>query len=164
MRLTTTPVKIPVKPVPAQIDSFTEKMKMQIDIGILAHTPAMAFKTRVIELVQSYSADIAHLNEKPSELFLDLCDLLVSGKLSKMPDEIFKTYMVVMTYSCTPEKLRLKDWQSLKEMTGIADDAALDSALQRLKDDGYLESVEEPIVKMRPRAGKAKDDGIEKFF
>lgn len=153
-----------VEPVAAKSDPFIENIKKMIDIGLVAREQATAIKSLVIKEVQNHSAEVARFNGDVSDLFLDLCDLMVSGKLSKMSDETFKAYIVVRTYSCTGEKNRLMNMSAIKEMTGIPEDSALADALQTLKNDGYIDSVEEPIVKKRLKPSKTRDEGAEKVI
>ncbi len=146
---------------PTLADPFLAGIKKMIDSGDLARTPSVAFKAHIIEQVQSHSYDLSLLPVEVSDLFLDLCDLLLSGRLSKMSEESFKTYMVLMTYSGTPEKQRLRERNALKMMTGIDEEAILDEALKQLREDGYIESLDDPIIKRRPKPMKARKDDTE---
>ncbi len=161
MALSAASLAKPVESVPLQMDPFIISMKRMIDLGILAHTSADVLKSKVIQQLRIYTGETNLLNEEVSGLFLDLCDLLLSGRLAKISSEVFKTYMVVMTYSCTSEKEKLKDMAALKKMAGIVDDNVLTFALERLKDDGYIDSTEEPVVEKRPDARKTRCNGPE---
>jgi hypothetical protein len=144
------------------MDTFTENVKNLIEKGSLAHMTGNAFKSLTIQEIQAHSSEIPLLAEEISELFLILTDLLVSGNLSKMPQNAFKIYLVLATYGNGKDldASSAVESERLRQLTGIGDESAFLSALEELREMGYIDSVERPALRKNKRRNGSEDDEL----
>lgn len=118
-------------------DPLRESVKRLIERGIMAQMPGGAFKRQVTMRLQSYLAELPFIVDEVSELFLVLYNLLITGKLARMPDDLFKVFLTIVAYS-NAEMMEKKDLEFLKEKTGIKEIATLERTLLELERKGYL--------------------------
>ncbi len=141
---------------------FLESVRQLVARGIVANSTGSLLKSQIVSLVQNYSGELRYVTGQLPDLFLDLCDMMVTGSLARMPEPAFKVYLAVMLYSDTPEEDKLKDIESIKDMTGIHDVSELKQALSHLVDDGYIESPENPrALRSRPGVARRSEEADE---
>ena len=137
------------------MDSFTDEIKTFMETENVASMPDHVFKTLIIKKVQIYSTEIELRNERISELFLSLTDLIVSGNLSKMPSDALKVY-TALALLCNSKEPPTRVIPKLSKLTGMEDELILKKALDELKSRGYIDSVDEPVIKKVKSAKEAR--------
>jgi hypothetical protein len=129
------------------MDSFTKEIRTIMELGTLAFMSGDAFKALLIKKVRAYSAELELLNEEVSELFLDLTDLIVTGNFSRMPPDALKVYAALAVLNNKAEETSRRLGGKLSDLTGLKDEPALKDALNELEVRGYIDSLDNPILK-----------------
>jgi hypothetical protein len=137
------------------MDSFTKEIKAIMERGNVASLPGDKLKTLIVKKVQDYSAEIELLKEEIPDLFLNLTDLILSGRLSRMHPDVLKVYMALGILWSNSTGVSKAFGAELSELTGIKDEPILKRALDDLKALGYIDSPEKPVLK---RVKSAKDN------
>ncbi len=147
------------------VDSFFEKIKQMIDNGKIASMPGNKAKTEIVSTVQDYSGEIPFLPGEISKLFLNLCDLMLDGRIGRMPPDAFKVYLVISIYSygIEPEQLAL-DNTLLQKLTGISEESVLREAMETLENEGYIESSDDPSGRRTRLKLRGHGNGTEKHL
>jgi predicted HTH transcriptional regulator len=99
-------------------DDFSEGLQDALERGSMEGISGEMFKSMIISEVQEYSRKIASEQEPLSTFFLNLCDLILEGHVSRMPDSALKVYVILNIYRCMmrDEKSTL---EILKQVSGL---------------------------------------------
>lgn len=135
-------------------DSFLEGIRNMVESGALSKMSFNLLRMQVVGQVQTYSSELPFLQEKVSDTFLELCDLMVDGRLSKMPQDVFKVYLALVARRAGMTPKGPADLGDLAEQTGIRDRMSIRIALETLKEEGFIESVEDPVLMRKKSSGK----------
>lgn len=125
-------------------DPFLDDLLDLVHRGVIARLPGSILKEKIIHKIQQYSAELGMAQEEVSKIFLELCDLMLEGRIGRMTPDAFKVYLVLLTWSFVSEEPPSRG--VLGELTGIEDPPRLDEALQQLEKDGCIASSQKPRV------------------
>lgn len=141
-------------------DSFSRDVRLMVEQGVVAMLEAYTLKSKVVQLIQRHSEELEARGENVSEFFLEMCDMLVTGDLSRMHPDAFKVYLTVMAYKDLPEKNPLTKMDILGELTGMGDLSALGTALDQLRRGGFIDSTNQIVgYASRRSARKSESEG-----
>lgn len=142
-------------------DTFAEDIRRILievrDTGV----DGSELKSHVVARVQDYSFELSFSEGAISELFLELCDLMLDGRLARIPEDALRVYLTVLAYAETVEADLLQDFKTLAELTGLPDPSAVKAALMHLETEGYIGSPDDsslPGKNLRP--GKDREDEV----
>jgi hypothetical protein len=124
-------------------DLFLSEMWKMVEEGQIARMSGNALKSELILKIQSYSTDIPLMHGQVSDLFLKLCDLMVEGEIGKMHPDTLKVYLILLllNFGSTEYEKEL-DPLMLQKYAGITDSESLRNALSQLKEEGYMNQLE----------------------
>jgi hypothetical protein len=120
---------------PDNEDKFSSELKHAIEGEIMSKMSAYAFRSLITFKIQEYSQKISMTDETVSPCFLKLCDLMIAGNLSRMPENALKVYVLLQIY-----KLSEKEQQYIeiiRKSSGMSTGEITD-AIQYLDDNGYF--------------------------
>jgi hypothetical protein len=135
-------------------DSFLDNIRKMLENGSIGKMPANLLKIQIVTQVQTYSGELPFIKGNISGTFLLLCDLMVSGRLSKMSPDAFKIYLVLMALQDEVIEACPIIQEELADLAGITDSLAVRSALEALKEEGYVESTDCPVLISKKSSGK----------
>lgn len=119
-------------------DSFREKIGILIRKGVVAGSSGRFLKLTVERLCHDYAAQLIDPRFPVSDLFLKIADKMMSGGLSRMPDEVFKVWLVISVYGL-PETACNPNDAGLQADTGLGAEQ-LKRSLEYLEPSGYRAS------------------------
>lgn len=140
-------------------DPFVESIRRILDEGRISRTEGSELKSLVVARVQDYSIELSFSGDAISELFLELCDLMLDGRLAKMPDDAFRVFLAVMAHTDTTVPDSPQAPETLAELTGITNPSAVEAALQHLRVEGYLQPPGAPPRPAKGLRGTEAHDG-----
>lgn len=142
-------------------DTFAEDIRRILIEVRDTRVDASELKSHVVARVQDYSFELSFSEGAISELFLQLCDLMLDGRLARIPDDALRVYLAVLAYAETVEADLLQDFETLAELTGLSGPSAVKTALLHLETEGYISASDDsspPGKNLRP--GEDSEDEI----
>jgi hypothetical protein len=121
-------------------DEFSDHLRYIIEGRLMAGLPGADFRNHIISLVQEYSRRIAFESAGASPLFLRFCDLMIDGRLPRIPESALKVLVLSKVYHHHSE-------QSTGLIEGLSGMTApaVEEAVNYLRESGCLDSKERKV-------------------
>ncbi|MCE5242884.1 MAG: helix-turn-helix domain-containing protein [Desulfobacteraceae bacterium] len=118
-------------------------------------------RSHVVARVQGYSFELSFSEGAISELFLELCDLMLDGRLARLPEDALRVYLAVLAYAEAVEADLHQDFETLAELTGLPGPSAVKAALLHLETEGYIGAPDDSSLPGKnPSRGNDSEDEV----